>query len=340
MHLGGRLVLGKATLHELNSEDEYEAELAQCVGVTGYHRWFFLKAISESIGVRMRMFAVEKGGERIGVLPILLRRRGPISTANYLPVPRVGPLLRDAETYPDVLAAAEPFLLRQLTAATKWAFAPGSPATPEPLSALGFDVHPIDNFVVPASRSTTEHLAAMSRTLRKELRDCQAAGMKAAQADVHEIKEWFADRVAAPYSKQGLIPAYSRQSALRLVELLGTDPRMLWRSVYDDRGQLVAVIASIIDPDRLYAWIMVGDHSNPPSPHVFMLWDAIEWALNHGLDCDLSGAPNDGIRKYKLRLGAVPEPCINAERVRPAAYQKLRSLHARISLRAAQTESH
>jgi hypothetical protein len=340
MRPGGRTLLGKATLHELHTEDEYEAELAKCAGVTGYHRWFFLKAISESIDVRMRMFAVKKGGETIGVLPILLRRRGPISTANYLPVPRVGPLLRDAEAYPDVLAAAEPFLLRQLTAATKWAFAPDSPATPGPLSALGFQVHPIDNFVVPAGRSTTEQLAAMSRTLRKELRHCQSAGMKAGQADIHEIKDWFADHVAAPYNRQGLIPAYSRESALRLAEVLGTDPRMLWRSVYDDRGQLMAVIASIIDPGRLYAWIIVGDRSNPPSPHVFAISDTIEWALNHGLACDLSGAPNDGIRKYKLRLGAVPEPCLNSERVRPAAYRKLRSLHARISLRAAQTEGH
>jgi hypothetical protein len=104
----------KATLRELRSEDEYEAQLAKCVGVTGYHRWFFLKALSESIGFRMRMFAVEKGSDTIGVLPILLRRRGPISTANYLPIAHAGPLLRDATALTDVLTAAEPWLSRQV----------------------------------------------------------------------------------------------------------------------------------------------------------------------------------------------------------------------------------
>ncbi len=335
----GGLLSGKATLQEIHTEDEYEAELAKCVGVTGYHRWFFLKAISESIDVRMRMFAVEKNGERIGVLPILLRRRGPISTANYLPVPRVGPLVRDASAYPDVLAAAEPFLLRNLTAATKWAFAPDSPATDEPLSKLGFEVHPVENFVVPAGRSTTEQLAAMSSSHRRTLRACQSAGMKASQVDIHEIKEWFADQVAAPYNKQGLIPPYSRQSLIRLVEILGIDPRMRWRSVHNDGGQLIAATANIIDPNRLYCWIVVGDHSNRPSPHVFAYWDTIEWTLEHGLSFDLSGAPNEGIREYKRLLGAVSESCINAERVRPAAYQKLRSLHARITLRAVQAEA-
>ena len=36
-------------LRELDGEEAYEAELAECTGVTGYHRWFFLQALSGSL---------------------------------------------------------------------------------------------------------------------------------------------------------------------------------------------------------------------------------------------------------------------------------------------------
>jgi len=48
-------------LHELSDEQAYEAELAHCVGVTGYHRWFFLAALAEALGLRLRAFAVSAG---------------------------------------------------------------------------------------------------------------------------------------------------------------------------------------------------------------------------------------------------------------------------------------
>src|SRR5215469_13773893 len=46
-------------LIELADEASYEAEIDQCVGVTGYHRWFFLSALAEAFGMRMKAFAVD-----------------------------------------------------------------------------------------------------------------------------------------------------------------------------------------------------------------------------------------------------------------------------------------
>jgi CelD/BcsL family acetyltransferase involved in cellulose biosynthesis len=149
---GGTTMGSRATLHELKEED-YEAEIAKCVGVTGFHRWFFLNALCESKGFRMRTFAVAKDGATIGVLPIALDRRGPASVSNYLPVPHVGPLLRDEMYLPDVLAAAEPYLRRRLTAEQKWAFGPGAPVAPDQLARLGYEVRVEENFFVAAGRS-------------------------------------------------------------------------------------------------------------------------------------------------------------------------------------------
>src|SRR3984957_13487384 len=81
-----------ATIYELDDEQTYEAEVSQCVGVSGYHHWFFLSALADALGYEFRAFAVDSGGERRGVVPLLFRRSGPVSTANFLPGGCPGPL--------------------------------------------------------------------------------------------------------------------------------------------------------------------------------------------------------------------------------------------------------
>jgi len=80
-----------ATIIELNNEQAYEDEVSQCVGVTGYHHWFFLSALTDALHLEFRAFAIESGGERLGAVPALFRRGRLVSTANFLPVGSVGP---------------------------------------------------------------------------------------------------------------------------------------------------------------------------------------------------------------------------------------------------------
>jgi hypothetical protein len=321
----------RATLHELKEED-YEAEIAKCAGVTGFHRWFFLNALSESNGFRMRTFAVEKDGATIGVLPIVLKRRGPASVSNYLPVPHVGPLLRDEMYLTDVLAAAEPYLRRQLTVGKMWAFGPSAPVAADQLARLGYQVRVDETFFVAAGRSPADHLAAMSRQRRRDIRLEQERGVTAGPADIREIREWFAERVGATYERQGIAPIYSRDTCRMLVDLLGSDSRMLWRSIRDNNGQLIAVTAGIINVDRLWGWQVAGEDGPRSGSHLMAYWDYIEWSLSRNLSCDFGGSPNPGIRAFKLRMGVTSEPCLIAEDGWKY-YRKLRALKSRIDQR-------
>lgn len=323
----------KTTLQRLESEDDYEAEIAKCTGVTGYHRWFFLDAIARAMELRFEAFAVEANGETIGVFPVLLRRRGLISAANDLSIPHVGPLLRDPARLPDVLGAADSYLRRQRVVVTKWRFAPSANVAPEVVTAFGFLVSPEDHFMVPADRSPADHIAVMKRQQRQELRLAESQGLQARAANVPEIADWFADRVGDAYHRQGIDSEYTRSAARQLVDLLGQDHRMLWRSLHDASGQVVALTANIIDIERLWCWMLIGDRAHRPTPHATAYWDSIQWSLSHGLSCDFGGAPNEGIRNFKMRMGGVSEQGFRGERVSPAAYRKLRALHGRITAR-------
>jgi hypothetical protein len=80
-----------AVITELTDEQAYEAEVSQCVGMTGYHHWFFLSALADALGYDFRAFAIDSGGDRLGAVPLLFHRSGPVSTANFLPVGCIGP---------------------------------------------------------------------------------------------------------------------------------------------------------------------------------------------------------------------------------------------------------
>lgn len=326
-----RRLSSRAALEELG-EDDYETEIQKCTGVTGYHRWFFLKALSESLGFQLRVFAVEKGGATVGVVPVVLMRRGPLLTSNYLPILHVGPLMRDAAYLDDVLAAAERYRRRHLVVAMRWAFAPGATIQTEPLTRRGFQVETLQNFFVPADRSPGEHLAAITGRRRRDIKVWQDRGATAGPADPEEVKDWFVGEVGHAYRRQGADWGYSPDACRLLVDHLGTDPRMLWRSVHDEHGRLIAVTANIIGADRLYGWLLAGAHDIRPSPHILAYWDAIEWSLSRGLACDMSAAPTAGIRRFKLEFGAESESWLVADRGLEK-YFKARELFSRMARR-------
>lgn len=319
---------GAVSLRRLDNEDDYEAVIGKCSGITGYHRWFFLAAFAKVKGLRLEAFAVETRGETIGAFPVLLRSRGLISMANDVHVPNIGPVALEQERLPDVLRAADNYLRNRRAVVAKWCFAPGLDVPPEYLTRFDFRTSYEENFMVPADRSPAEQLAAMNRNLRREIRSAESRGWYVQAADNAAVADWFADHIGNAYQRKGETPEYTREMALRLIEILGCHPRMLWRSVHDGAGQLIALTASIIDNERLWCWLLVGDHNRRPSPHALAYWDFIQWSLSCGLACDFSGAPNEGIRNFKLRgLGSVVEHSLKAERMSPAAYRALRNLH-------------
>lgn len=325
-------------LHELADEQEYEAELAECVGVTGYHRWFFLAALADALGLRLRAFAVEERGERLGAVPLLFRRRGPISTVNYLPVPHVGPVLRGkalrAGQLPELLRAVEPILMRERVIVTKWEFASGVDVPTEQLAALGFEVVHERHFVVPATTSIDDYLKALSTKQRSRIRRCERHGMHTGPSTRDEIMQWFPERVAKPYLRQGVAPDYSLPAARSLAARLIDHPQMVWRTVRDN-DRVLAVNVGIVDTDRFWEWMLVGERLPGPSPHVMAHWDGVQWSLSHGLAYDMGGAPTSGIGEFKVATGGQVELSVRAERVRPQAYKVARAWHARLASRRA-----
>jgi CelD/BcsL family acetyltransferase involved in cellulose biosynthesis len=319
-----------ATVYELDDEQAYEAEVSQCVGATGYHHWFFLTALAEALNCEFRAFAVDSGGERLGVLPMLFRRRGPVSTVNFIPVGCVGPVIRGdalrAGRADELLRGAAPVLRRHRTVAARWAFAPGLKVSAQDLANSGFEVSDWENYVIPGSMSVDDLLKSMSRSRRqsinRHLRRGEDRGVSVSPASAEEITQCLPEQISAVYERQGRAPLYSLAEVQSLTQRLAAHPRMLWRTVKDADGNVVGMAGCVIGDERLWGWLITGTPVNGVSVQLLCYWDLIKWSLARGLALDLGGAPNDGIRELKTSLGAEVEPAVRVLQFRPRAAYK------------------
>ena len=221
-------------------------EVSQCVGVTGYHHWFFLTALAGALNYEFRAFAVESAGERLGVVPLFLRRRGPVSTVNFVPVGCVGPVIRGealrAGLMGELLRGAAS-VLRRRTVAARWSFSPGLNVNAGELANSGFAASEWENYFIPGTKSVDDLLKSMSRSRRqsinRHIRRGQDRGVTVAEASAEEIVRWLPEQVAAVYERQGRPPLYSPAEARSLAERLASHPRMLWRTVKGPDGSVV-----------------------------------------------------------------------------------------------------
>jgi hypothetical protein len=321
-------------LRELTQESAYEAELAECAGVTGYHRWFFLTTFAAALGLRLRAFAVDSGTGPLGVVPLMFRRRGPVSTVNYLPVAQIGPVLRGealrSGRADEMLRAVEPVLRAERTVVTRWAFSPGLDAGAGSLAARGFRVSRQESFVVPGTMAVEDYLKRLAPKQRAAVRRGGLRGLTVGASTRDEITRWFPRQLSAGRGR-GDAPECGLAAARILAERLADHPRMYWRSVRAADGRTLVMNASIVDAERLWGWLLVGESVPGPSPHVAAYWDAVQWSLGRGLACDFGGVPTSGIRDFKAAMGGEAELSTVAERIRPRAYLLVRDLHGRLA---------
>jgi hypothetical protein len=200
-----------ATIHELDDEQAYESEVGQCIGVTGYHHWFFLGALADALGYEFRAFAVDSGGERLGVIPLLFRRSGPVSTVNFLPVGCIGPVICGealrAGRIGELLRGAEPVLRSHRTVAARWAFSPGLHVSAQHLAIPKYEPFEWENFVMPAAKSVDDIWKSMSTGRRQSVRQTEKRGVMVTDSLAEEVTEWFPGQMSALYEREGRIRA-------------------------------------------------------------------------------------------------------------------------------------
>ena len=170
--------------------------------MTGYHHWFFLSALADALNLEFRAFTVAADGVRLGAVPMLFRRSGPVSKVNFLPVGCIGPVIRGgalrAGRMGELLLGVEPVLLRHRAVAARWAFSPGLRTNPEELAIPKFEASEWENFVISATKSVDDVWKSMSTGRRQSVQQTEKRGVVVTDSLAEEITGWFPGQIVGP----------------------------------------------------------------------------------------------------------------------------------------------
>jgi hypothetical protein len=89
----------------------------------------------------------------------------------------------------------------------------------------------------------------------------------------------------------------------------------------------------LIHGSRAYGWLIGGARVPGLSPQALAYWESMQRCSAAGLDFDVGGAPREGVRHLKQRLGAEWEDASAAVLVRPRFLAPLGELWQRAAAR-------
>jgi CelD/BcsL family acetyltransferase involved in cellulose biosynthesis len=308
------------------TEDAWQELLDRVPGATAFHEWKWLTTVSAALSVEFLAMAAERRGERFAAVPLLVRRRGPLRTVNWVPFPYVGPLARP-DMLRSCLGALSTWQTRGLVALHQASFAPGIEPGAAAFAGTSFTPSIDDTLVVRADSLETARRNLNSST-RNKLNKASRLGV-----EIEPLSETGARTIATiladAFERRGLRCPYPESTGIALWTAYRDDPRARLAQATIN-GDVVGVQLTVTRGLRAYLWFAGTDETGRAAgAGVALYWDAIAWSVSRQFELDLVGAPDEGIRRYKQQFGAESVPFVVARSTLPG-YLSLQRLANRV----------
>lgn len=264
-----------------------------------FHRYEWLELAAEITDTQFIAHVVVHGGKDVGVVPLLLRRKGPFSLLNWLPFPYVGPLV-PASLLGETLDVMRPVTRPYGVVRQQQSFPPGSSVDDAALSARGFSVGRDSTYIVDTSKGEPALWEGLTSDRRRSIRSAQRTGVSIEPApDLEVLSSVISAVFAARGLKSGLanLPiAAGRFSRLSM-------PARHAVAIWD--GRPVGSMMSFQSESAALIWQGgVLPEYRATNAGAALYWDAIVWASKRGAQTiDLVGLPDAGIARFKSEFG-------------------------------------
>ena len=307
--------LGRA-LPRLATSADPRRWLAACQAsgqpVTPFHTYRWLSLAAQLTKTHFVPVVVTHDGVDVGVAPLLLRRRGPLSLANWAPFPYLGPLVPQELLADSLLALNRRGLLHGVVRQQQ-CFPPGASLDPAALTATGFSVDHDETFVVDTSRPVQDLWLGLESRCRRQVRKAERRVVLSEARDGTGLRAV----VEAAFSARGLGSGYFGAFP-GPKEFAGSELRFR-HVVATAGGHLLGSLVTFAYGDRALLWQGgVLPEARSSNANVLMHWDAIRWAHETGArSIDLVGIPDDGIRQFKSQFGGTLASYVVARREAP-----------------------
>ena len=284
--------------------------------ITAFHTWTWLRAAAPLLAGTFVPYVVRRGSVDVGVLPILVRRRGLLATIDCVPFPYCGPLV-PADALPDCLALLRREATRRLTVRTTIQFPPGATVDAELLRSHQFTPRGDVTYVIDTSVSEERLWAGLTSECRRRVRMTERSGLR---IDLEPDPRLLDDFHRYTFADRGGRSGYVADLSRALARLAGPDLRLRCVSAVRD-GEPLGVLVTLATDTAALGWMggVFPQHRATHAGHL-LYWDAIRWAATTGCrTLDMVGVPNEGIARFKRQFGGSLESYVVGERDAPAA---------------------
>jgi hypothetical protein len=298
-----------------------EACVASYQPATAFHDHAWLMLAGGMTGTSFVPFVVTHDGKDIGVAPLMVRRRGPLSMVNWMPFPYVGPLV-PPEHLATTLDALDRWALRLATVRQQQSFPPHAVVDDAALIRHRFVLHEDHTYIVPVHASQEQQWEALAGRCRTSLRKAQSLGVRIEEA---QSGETLGAVVSAAFAARGLQSGYRAAFPPGPDRLKGLGLPVRYTIAILD-GRPVGSLAAVEQHGRVLLWQAgVLPQFRGSQANVLLYWDLIGWARDLGArSVDLVGLPDEGIAHFKQQFGGKLTSYTVARRTSPL----LRTLQA------------
>jgi CelD/BcsL family acetyltransferase involved in cellulose biosynthesis len=255
--------------------------------------------MADVLGLHFHGLIVVAGDQPVGVAPMMVKRRGPLRSMNWLPFPYVGPLV-PAAMLPDLLALLRAWEWRNRAVRSQHVMMSTVDQSP------GYAAHRDRTFVIDLQgRNEESLLRCVEPGRRNKIRRAMKRGVTVRPATEGDIQHLLPAWSAATFAAQGLPAPYPAEGYAAVWLRFGNSPDARFSTAWVD-GEPVCVQVSFAGAPRAVAWAMANAGTAEASlAQPLLYWDTIIWAQRQGsATFDLVGAPTDGIARYKQDWGA------------------------------------
>ncbi|HEV7187928.1 MAG TPA: GNAT family N-acetyltransferase [Blastococcus sp.] len=265
-------------------------------------------------GTRFTALVITSGGNDVGVVPWLARRRGPLTTVNAVPFPYAGPLV-PAELLEDTLAVLRRRARGRGVVRQQFGLAPHSePAAP--VAVRGFDALPAETYLLDLSVGADALWNGLTSEARRSLRKAERDGIRIVEASPGS--RTLERAVRSAYMGRGTTDGYHFDTLTAPDQLESTGLAARWTVALSD-GTEIGSSLSVANDDIAHGWLgaLLPEHRKSRA-NVALYWDAICWAQQRGVrTLDMIGIPDAGIRRFKSQFGGTVHTYTRLQRTTP-----------------------
>jgi predicted ATP-grasp superfamily ATP-dependent carboligase/CelD/BcsL family acetyltransferase involved in cellulose biosynthesis len=315
------------TLVPIESENVWNDALRQLNGATAFHEWRWLVTLAAQLGLQFVPMSASSATEVVGVIPLLVKRRGPFRIVNWLPFPYVGPLVRPEFTRA-CLTALSLWGAERRVVLCQASFAPGTIVDDHAFEGTGF-VPAVDETLIVPAQSTQSAWSNLNSSARNKINRATRLGVTL-QSLTSEGARQLPTLIAEAFARHGVETPYPASVGHAIAHAYRDDEnaRLVEARINDE---LVGFHITLLRNNTAYLWFAgTTDHGRSSGAGVALYWDAIDWSLSCGAALDLVGVPDEGIRRYKEQFGTKPASFTVARSTPIKGYLRMQRLSGQI----------